>query len=107
MIKMQYPETMSHKELYNMIESPDIRKMKDAVNTEIKVSAVTLREDGEQLITSIRDESGEVFATNSPTVYRSMMRLFDIGVPAVVEVITGTSRAGRTYTDIKAIDFKE
>ena len=107
MINAQYPKTLEKKDLYSLIESPEIRKMKDAIGTELLVKAFVLREDGDQLITSIMDQSGEVFATNSKTVYKSMMRLLDIGIPAKLEVITGTSRAGRTYTDIKCLEFGE
>lgn len=96
----------SKREIYELTKSPKIQKMSEHVGEQLPVDQYLLYEDGENKdvpiqILSIR--SGEtVVATNSATVikeFRDIVELMD-GEPFAVEILTGTSKNGRTYLTV-------
>ena len=107
-----YPENMSKKETYDLTRNPAIKRMSDAVGKTITVSALYMREevmaDGKiKEVVSIKNENGEVYSTNSKVFISSLQKIINIGFPRKLEIISGTSRNGRTYIDVAAIEFKE
>ena len=107
-----YPETQSKKEIYDLTRNPAIKKMSDAVGKQIGISALYLREevnaDGEiKEVVSIRDMTGDVYATNSKTFVTSLQQIISIGFPKIIEITNGTSRNGRKYIDVVCLEFAE
>lgn len=104
-IKSSYPETMSKKQQYNLTLSPKTQKMKDAKGGVLDVSAWCVYEDtdndGEaRRVLAIETPEGETYATNSATFqtdFAAMVALFGPGGVDRIEVISGTSKAGREY----------
>ena len=98
------PEDLTKKQLYMLTKSPRLGRMKDAVGSVLEVEAVCQYEDvdgnGEiREILSISTHEGESFATNSKTFqneFWDMVEMFG-EVPSAVEVISGTSKAGRPF----------
>lgn len=101
-----FPENATKAQRYALTMSPKMRNMKELKGTVLDVKAWCKYEDidakTEELrpILSIMTPEGEVFGTNSPTFiddWEKMTGLFgDDGVEAV-EVICGTSKAGREF----------
>lgn len=104
-IKM-YPENPGKKTAYNLTMSPKMRNMKELKGSVLDVAAWCKYEDidakTEELrpILSIMSPEGEVFGTNSPTFIDDFEKMVDLfgpdGVEAV-EIISGTSKAGREF----------
>jgi len=100
------PEEITNKQLYNLTMSPKIQKMSEQRGSVIEIAAVCVYEDVDKKtgelheVMSIMTPDGEIFATNSATFmgdFAAMCDMFgDTGVTAI-EVITGTSKAGREY----------
>lgn len=105
MIIKQFPETIDSKTLYQMTRGQGIGKMRDAKGQQLRVVAYVLREeanvsDGEvSRILTIRDESGDLYATNSKPFVREFEAVLDCNpaFPLDIEVIGGRSKAGREY----------
>lgn len=104
-INKTYPEALSNKQKYALTMSPKTQKMKDAKGTVIEVSAWcrytdTDKDGNERDVLAILTPENETYATNSATFmddFNKMCELFgDDGVTAV-EIISGTSKAGREY----------
>lgn len=104
-IKM-YPEKPSKKTAYNLTMSPKMRNMKELKGTSLDVEAWCKYEDvdaktGElRPILSIMTPEGEVFGTNSATFiddFEKMVELFGSDGVDAVEIISGTSKAGREF----------
>lgn len=104
-IVKSFPETLSKKEIYQLTKSPKAQKMSDAEGSVLEVKAWAIYEDvddttGEvRTILSILTPDGEVFGTNSPTFQRDFQDMAEIfeGEPLSVQVISGTSKNGRTF----------
>lgn len=98
----------NHKDLYDLTKSPAIKKMTsiegETHDIDCAVIYEDLKQDGEiQKILSFRcKESGEIFATNSPTFIRDfedardMLAEFNEQIHAI-KVEGGTSRNGRHF----------
>ena len=91
-------------EMYKMTHSPAIRKMKDVVGSNIDVIKFLMYKDmnarnEEVEILSIMDNDGTVYATNSASFKKEFELIEEImdGEPFSIEVISGTSKAGRTF----------
>lgn len=95
------------KDKYFLTMSPSVQKMKDQISQRIEVDKWCIYEDenskGElQTILSIATPENEVFATNSKTFKEDFQRMVDIFATdnidvEAVEVISGTSKAGREF----------
>lgn len=98
------------KEKYNLTMSSKIQRMRDAEGQRLEVCKwceyidVDTKTNEEKTILSIMTPEGEVFATNSATFLRDFEQITDMlldagedGTVFVIEVITGTSKAGRTF----------
>ena len=95
---------LTKKESYKMTLAPSIKKMRDIVGAKIDVSAFIMYKDvnsdgKEQEILSVMDADGTVYATNSPTFKKDFSNICDImdGEDFSIEVISGTSKAGREF----------
>lgn len=98
---------LSVKERYMLTMSPKIGKMRDVVGQRVEVDTYAIYTDNdkdgnEQTILSIMTGDGDVFATNSPTFIRDFEQLVsmfeDCGESVeAIEVINGTSKAGREF----------
>ncbi len=101
-----YPETPGKKTTYALTMSPKMRNMKELKGSVLEVAAWCKYEDvdaktGElRPILSIMSPEGEVFGTNSATFIDDFEKMADMfgadGVDAV-EIISGTSKAGREF----------
>lgn len=96
----------SKREIYELTKSPKIQKMSEHVGEQLQVDQYLLYEDGENKdvpiqILSIR--SGDVvIATNSATVIKEFLGIVELmdGDRFAVEILTGTSKNGRTYLTV-------
>lgn len=105
----------NHKDLYDLTKSPAIKKMSSIEGETRSIDCAVIYEDmkhdGEiQKILSIRcKESGEIFATNSPTFIqdfedaRDMMKEFNEEIHTI-RVEGGTSRNGRHFISCVYVD---
>lgn len=97
-----------HKDMYDLIKSPSIKKL-SSIKGEIRnIDCAVIYEDtkqsGEiQKIFSFRcKDTGDIFATNSPTFIRDfeeardMLAEYNEEIHSIL-VESGTSRAGRTF----------
>lgn len=101
-----YPENPGKKTTYALTMSPKMRNMKELKGSVLEVAAWCKYEDvdaktGElRPILSIMSPEGEVFGTNSATFIDDFEKMADMfgadGVDAV-EIISGTSKAGREF----------
>ena len=100
-----YPEELSKKQLYELTMSPKTQKMKDAKGSVVDVAAWCIYEDedsnGEtRKVLAVLTPEGETLATNSSTFmddFSKMCDLFGDGGVGRLEVISGTSKAGREF----------
>lgn len=101
-----FPEDAGKKTMYALTMSPKMRNMKELKGSALEVSAWCKYEDvdaktGElRPILSIMSPEGEVYGTNSPTFiddWEKMVQLFGPGGVEAVEIISGTSKAGREF----------
>lgn len=99
---------MNAKDLYRMTRNAKIQKMSDAANSTIKVDAWVHYQDEnssgkvQDIISIAEKETGMVYATNSPTFVREFLAIVKILEEAgetldELEVISGTSKGGRTF----------
>lgn len=106
-LKLTYPETMTKAAIYALTQDPTIEKFSDHIGEEIKVHRIIIREEDEKIITSVSDDSGHVYATNSPTVAKSLLNAFGIGVVRKFIINKGVSKSGRDYIDVRVLEFDE
>ena len=101
-----YPENPGKKVTYSLTMSPKMRNMKELKGSVLEVSAWCKYEDidsktGElRPILTIRTPEGEVYGTNSATFindFESMVDMFGPGGVDFLEIISGTSKAGREF----------
>lgn len=104
-ILQSYPDPLPKKLAYDLTLSPRCQKMTDAKNTVLDVAAWCVYEDEDRdgnprTILSLRTVEGETYATNSSTFrddYQAMVDLFGPDGITAIEVITGSSKAGREF----------
>lgn len=100
--------TNDRKTLYQMTKGANINRIQDNEGKTITVADYVVYEDTKasgdtMVILSIRDESGEIFATNSPTFKEAFYDISVIcGEPSdmvgeKVKIESGTSKAGRKF----------
>lgn len=105
----------NHKDLYDLMKSPAIRKMSSIVGETRNIACAVIYEDVKnegdiQKILSFRcKDSGEVFATNSPTFIRDFEDARDMMAEFNEEIHTvriegGTSRSGRNFISCVYVD---
>lgn len=104
-----YPENLTIKEQYALTMSPKIQRMSDIGGTVINVKAFASYTDedkdgNEREILALMDQDGDVYATNSASFIREWNNITDLcdqcGIDyntVSVEVVPGTSKAGRTF----------
>lgn len=100
-----YPEELSNKKLYDLTLSPMIRKMSENEGAVLEVAAYCFYEDEDsdgnsRQLLSVLTPEGDSFATNSTTFREDFQRLIDLFGPdgvTAIEVISGTSKAGRRF----------
>ena len=100
-----FPEQLSNRQLYDLTMSPKTQKMSSAKGSLIEIEAfcryLDADKDGEaREVLSILTPDGEIFATNSATFMDDFDRMCDLFGPAsvtAIEVISGTSKAGREF----------
>lgn len=101
-------ENLSVKDIYHLTMNPQTQKMKDVIGQRIEIAAwaeyedLNRKDNTTQNILAIKTPDGETFATNSPTFkndFSAMVELFESMGEKVgaVEVVSGTSNAGREY----------
>ena len=96
-------------ELYALTESPDVRRMKDAVGQELPLVNWLEYEqtgnDGEdRTILAIETEDHEVYATASESFIRQFHRAADVLGDEFknIKIFEGTSKAGRQFMQCAA-----
>lgn len=105
----------SHKELYDLTKNPSIKKLTSIKGEVRRLACAVLyedvKQDGEvQKILSFKcADTGDIFATNSPTFIRDFEdardMLADFGEEIhSVKIESGVSRAGRTFISCVYID---
>lgn len=101
---------MTSRELYSMVQSPEIGRVKDHPGEEFEVKDFVIFEDvntttGETVqVLSIKMASGEVLATNSKTFIGSFISIYEMckesGEPiGLIRIFQGKSKAGRDFFD--------
>lgn len=95
---------LTKKEIYLMTMSQKIQKISDNKGVVIDVVAYCFysdeKADGNTVdILSVMDADGSIYATNSPTFRDDFERICEImdGEDFSIEVISGTSKAGREF----------
>lgn len=101
-----FPEDASKKTRYDLTMSPKMGNMKSLKGSTLEVAAWCKYEDldaktGElRPILTIKTPEGEVYGTNSATFiadFEAMTDMFGPGGVDVLEIISGTSKAGREF----------
>lgn len=98
----------SKKEVYALTKSPRIENLKDNVGLIIPVEKYLIYEDmnGRDRTTTITllsvHGAGRTLVSNSATVIETFHEIMDImeGEPFSIEVLEGTSKAGRTFYSV-------
>lgn len=99
------PANLTKKEIYQLTRSPKAQKISDADGSVLDVKASCLYEDTDETTGEVRTilsfltDDGEIFGTNSPTFQRDYADMCEIfgEEPFPVEVVSGISKAGRTF----------
>ena len=100
-----YPQDMDGRTAYKLMKSPDVKKMSDAEDSVLDVSAWIKYTDldaktGEiKEILTLQTSDGEMFGTVSPTFQREFADITEFFGDDVgqIKVVSGTSKAGRTF----------
>lgn len=101
----KYPEDMSTREAYKLMNSNETKKMSDAEGSVLNPKAWIMYEDvtaktGEiKKVVSLITEDGEIFGTISESFINAFERIVDFfdGEVGEIKVVSGVSKAGRTY----------
>ena len=99
------PEELSKKALYDLTMSPKSRKMSECEGSVLEIKAACIYADTDRngelrTVLSVLTPEGEIFATNSPTFREDFERMVDLFGPdgvTAIEIISGTSKAGRKF----------
>ena len=103
-IKM-YPEDMDKRTSYKLMNSNETKRMSDADGSILEVKAWCIYNDidtktgDEKKVVSVMTNDDEIFGTISETFIREFEKIADHFGNDVgsIKVITGTSKAGRTF----------
>lgn len=108
---------LSVKDKYNLTMSPKIQRIKDCEGQRIEVAKwcqyidTDTKSGEEKQILSIMTPESEVFATNSATFQRDFEAINELlgdagedGTVFALEVVTGTSKAGRQFFTCAYVD---
>lgn len=109
---LQTSAELTTEEKYLLTMNPEIQKMSDQVGQVLDLDKwliyadVNEKDGAEQQILSIMTGEGEVFATNSSTFINDFEKLIDLfrsnnETVTKVEIISGQSKAGRTFITCK------
>lgn len=100
----KHPEDMNKREEYKLMNSNETKKMSDAEGSVLNPKAWVLYEDttptGEiKKVITLITEDGEIFGTISESFINAFERIVDFfgGEIGEIKVVSGTSKAGRTY----------
>lgn len=101
----KYPESMDPRTAYKLMKSPEVKKMSDAEDSILEVTAWVKYSDPDPKTGEIREilalvtEDGEMFGTVSNTFKREFDDIVAFFGPAVgaIKVISGQSKAGRKF----------
>ena len=100
----KYPEDMSKRDEYKLMNSNETKKMSDAEGSVLNPKAWIVYEDvtatGEsKKVVSLITEDGEIFGTISETFVNDFERIVDFfdGEVGEIKVSSGVSKAGRTF----------
>lgn len=102
---------LTKKELYQMTKGSTVKRMRDAAGHVINIDAFVLYEDvdrnGEvKTILSLKDDSGDIYASNSVTFCKEFRDAYEILGDELksIEVVADTARrSGRTYITCKIV----
>lgn len=100
-----YPENLSNKQLYDLTLSPKIQKMSENEGCVLLLKAYCKYEDEDsdgktRELLSVLTTDGESLATNSKTFMDDFDRMVEMFGPdgvTAIEIISGTSKAGRKF----------
>ena len=101
----KFPETMSARNAYKLMKSPDVKKMSDAedsileVKSWLKYTDIDSKTGEVKEILTLETMDGEMFGTVSDTFKREfddIVSFFGDDVGAI-KVVSGTSKAGRKF----------
>lgn len=103
-IKM-YPEDMDRRTSFKIMNSNETSKMSDAEGSVLDVKAWVIYNDTDEKtgeikkVVSLMTDDGEIFGTISNTFIREFEKIADHFGNDVgsIKVISGTSKAGRTF----------
>ena len=107
---------LTPKETYKLTMSPAAMKMKDVVGQRLEIAAYALYQDEDkknpgnfQKILSVQTETGEVYATNSPTFIDEFVKMIEFfeqygETVAAIDVFNGTSKGGREFISCTIAD---
>ena len=95
----QFPADLDNRTVYRMMKSPEVKKMISAADSILDVRSWVMFTDGDYSVLTIETQDGEMFGTISETFMRTfedIVKFFGDDVGSV-KVVSGTSKAGRTY----------
>ena len=101
-----YPENATKKQRYDLTCNPENQKLSLCEGQRLEIAAWCRYEDADvktgepRDLFSIQTLEGEVYATNSPTVWREFERMVEMFGPdgvTAIEVTSGTSKNGRKF----------
>ena len=97
-IVKSFPETLSKRDAYKLTESQTAKKLVDVAGSIIEPSKWVLFEDDDKTVLAL-EADGELFGTISVPFIDAFIKAYDeLGEDmGAVRIVTGTSRAGRTY----------
>lgn len=105
-ILKMYPENPTKKQMYDLTCNPNNQKMSLCEGQTLEIAAWCRYVDADakngeaRELFSIQTPEGEVYATNSPTVWREFERMVDMFGPdgvTAIQVTSGTSKNGRKF----------
>lgn len=93
-----FPEELGKRDAYKLTESQSTRKLVEAAGSILEPDKWVLYEDEDKTVLTM-EADGELFGTISGTFIDAFIKAYDeLGEDmGPIRVVTGTSRAGRTY----------
>ena len=93
-----FPEDLSRRDAYKLTESQTTRKLVELAGSIIEPEKWVLVEDEDKTVLTL-EADGELYGTISGTFIDAFIKAFDnLGADmGPIRIVTGTSRAGRTY----------
>jgi hypothetical protein len=101
----KFPEDMDARTAYKLMKSPAVKKISEAEGSVLQIQSwiqynSTDRETGEvKEVLAIETPDGEMFATISKVFREEFLDMVEYFGPdlGAIEIIAGTSKAGRNY----------